>query len=75
MKCNVLDSLYYNCAASPYRDTRMSYIHSIMERKYWEITDLELWFKSDFDEGCKEVINRVSRNGRYKFSKHMGRSY
>lgn len=70
MKCNVLDSLYFNCAATPYMDDRMSCIHSIMERRYWEIIDLELWFKSDFNEGCKAVIDRVSRNGKYGFSKN-----
>lgn len=70
MKCNVLDSLYFNCAATPYMDTRMSCIHNIMERRYWEIIDLELWFESDFNEGCKVVIDRVSRNGKYGFSKN-----
>ena len=70
--CKVLGSLYYNTTCSyPFKDVHglhMNWDISPLNRSVWRITDLDLFFTSDLNEGCELVIKRVSKNGKYEFS-------
>lgn len=38
-----------------------------MNRKYWEVIDLDLWFESDLTKGCVPVVHHMRRNSKYSF--------
>ena len=38
-----------------------------MNRKYWEVIDLDLWFESDLTKGCVPVVRHMRRNSKYRF--------
>ena len=71
----ILSSLYHNmCAYYPFKDLIYSHRNSnrmIMERTYYRVIDLELWFESDFEDGDEMVIIRVSEKGKYEFNRYM----
>ena len=72
---NILSSLYFNMAPYPPMKgvicEHRNCIRSSIDRSWYRITDLELWFESDFEFGEELITNRVSENGKYYFTKHM----
>ena len=72
MNCKVLYSLYFRCAGTDEYGRKMSWARSKINRTFYHITDLELWFSSDFEEGCELDVHRVSSDAKYGFYKHMG---
>lgn len=63
--------MYYH--TPPFDDfySRMDFTnaHHPIDRGIYEITDLDLWFESDLEEGCVYVVKRVGRNAKYRFNK------
>ena len=46
-----------------------SNVNHPIDRGLWEVTDLDLWFESNLEDGCVFIIRRVSRNAKYNFKK------
>lgn len=74
-KCNILSNLYFNtCVYPSFKEVHglhYNWCRSPLNRTYYRIIDLKLWFESDLKEGEIKVIKRVSENGKYDFSKHL----
>lgn len=71
---NIMGNLYFNITAlPPFKDVLGSHINwtrSPINRSYYRIYDLKLWFESDFELGEELVVKRISENGKYFFPKH-----
>lgn len=74
-KRNVISSLYFNSASThPFKDCLCSHKNwnrSPIDRQYYHIYDLKLWFESKCELGEELITKRVSENGKYEFCKHM----
>lgn len=74
-RCKVIHNLYCNtCVYPPFKTVHglnYTYIRSPLIRKRYRVTDISLWFDTDFKFGAEEIIERVSKNGKYGFSKHL----
>ena len=70
-KLRIIGNLYYNMPPSEDFYSRMDFTNANhpIERGLYHVTDLDLWFESDFEEGCLYVVRRVSRNAKYNFNK------
>lgn len=69
----VLSSLYYNTCVYPklynevYNEHMTPINYNSLCRSIYHITDLDLFFESDFEDGCEEIIKRVSEKSQYNF--------
>ena len=45
-------------------------LHQGLQRKYWEVTDFQLWMESDMEQGVKLVNRTKSNNRKIKYSKY-----
>lgn len=76
MNKNILSNLYYR-ASSCYPYCFKEYIGHVnfnyysIDRKYYRIYDLRLWFESDFQKGEKLIVKRVSEKSKYDFNRKM----
>ena len=71
MNKDILGNLYYHvgCVYPINRIIHMHLHHDYdkLNRKYYKINDLKLWFESDFKKGEELYIRRVSEKGKYLF--------
>lgn len=69
-----MSNLYFNISSVyPFKDTHGSHHNwnrSPINREYYRIYDLKLWFESDFELGEELIVKRISKNGKYFFPKH-----
>lgn len=68
----VLGSLNFNSCPYPsicncYCDHMTPINYNNLCRSIYHITDLDLFFESDFEEGCQKEIKRVSEKAQYVF--------
>ena len=70
-KFKIIRNLYFHMPASEDFISRMDFsnAHHHINRSIYEITDLDLWFESDLEDGCVLIIKRVSKSAKYNFNK------
>lgn len=75
MTYSINDNFSFKCCGyPPFKEVHglhYNWNRSPISRSLYKIVDLELWFKSDFEEGGELVVKRISENGKYNFSKHL----
>lgn len=69
----IISNLYYRTTyAYPFKGmvhAHLGYSYDKMNRTVYRITDLRLWFESDFRYGEELYVYRVSSKGKYNFHK------
>ena len=70
----VLASLYFDSCPYPsifngYCEHMTPINYSNLCRSIYHITDLDLFFESDFEDGCELEIKRVSEKAQYIFER------
>lgn len=71
MSKNILENFYYKTVGVyPIKGIihkHLRYDYDKLNRKFYRINDLELWFKSNFEEGEELYLKRVSEKAKYDF--------
>ena len=73
MNKDIIGNIYNHvCCVYPFKGMihmHLHYNYDKLNRTFYKIIDLKLWFISNFNEGEELYVKRISENAKYDFKK------